>query len=123
MSKNTEGVAKYGFEPRQNWIATEFGSAAGIAAASNIVFSNGLYDPWSSGGVNVTEAAAAAERMVSVGVDGSVKAVVLDHGAHHLDLMFANPEDTPDVLNARKIELAQIAAWTAAHYYKASSSA
>ena len=43
---------------------------------------------------------------------GTVKAVVLDHGAHHLDLMFSNPGDTPDVLNARKVELEQIHAWT-----------
>jgi hypothetical protein len=94
---NAHCVNKYGFAPRADWIATEFGGAAGVAAASNIVFSNGLFDPWSSGGVNVTEAAAATDRVASVGVGGSVKAVVLDHGAHHLDLMFANKGDTPDV--------------------------
>merc|ERR1712045_139843 len=38
----------FGVEPRPEWIATEFG---GIAGATNIVFSNGLYDAWSSGGV------------------------------------------------------------------------
>jgi len=29
--------------PREDWIATEFGGEAGIAAASNIVFSNGVF--------------------------------------------------------------------------------
>ena len=35
-----------GVVPRPDWIAEEFG---GAASATNIVFSNGLYDPWSSG--------------------------------------------------------------------------
>lgn len=52
----------------------------GVNAASNIVFTSGLYDPWSSGGVGVKEAAAAKDRVASFGIDGTVKAVVLDHG-------------------------------------------
>jgi hypothetical protein len=40
--------AKYGVTPRDSWIDVEFN---GVKGASNIVFSNGLYDPWSSGGV------------------------------------------------------------------------
>ena len=51
-----------------------------------------------------------------MGINGSVKAVFLDNGAHHLDLMFANQADTVDVKNARKFELAQIAQWTATYY-------
>jgi hypothetical protein len=45
---NAHCQAKYGITPRANWIATEFEAFKG---ASNIVFSNGLLDPWSSGGV------------------------------------------------------------------------
>ena len=77
----------FGVEPRPDWIATEFGGTAG---ASNIVFSNGLYDPWSSGGVlqNVSE---------------SVVAVIIPEGAHHLDLMFSHPSDPESVKVARRI--------------------
>merc|ERR1712232_188905 len=84
-----------GVVPREEWIATEFGGTAG---ASNIVFSNGLYDPWSSGGVlkNVSETAIA---------------VVIPEGAHHLDLMFSNPEDPATVKRAREIELSSIRHW------------
>jgi len=84
-----------GVEPRPDWIATEFGGTAG---ASNIVFSNGLLDPWSSGGVlkNVSE---------------SVVAVIIPEGAHHLDLMFSHPNDPESVKVARRTEVSHIRKW------------
>jgi len=103
---------KYGIAPRQEWIKQEFGGAAGIAQASNIVFSNGLFDPWSSGGVGVAEANKAASHVATMGVKGSVKAVVIPNGAHHLDLMFSHKDDPADVKAARMLELEQVALWT-----------
>eukprot|EP00041_Stephanoeca_diplocostata_P034460 m.1178625 g.1178625 ORF g.1178625 m.1178625 type:complete len:64 (+) comp24526_c0_seq31:186-377(+) len=44
---------KYGVKPRAKWIADEFGGMNGVQQSSNIVFTNGLFDPWSSGGVGV----------------------------------------------------------------------
>jgi len=90
--------AAFGVEPRPEWIAMEF---AGTAGASNIVFSNGLYDPWSSGGVlrDVSESAVA---------------VVIPEGAHHLDLFFSDPEDPESVKQARRTELAHVAKWISA---------
>lgn len=84
-----------GVEPRPDWIATEFGGTAG---ASNIVFSNGLYDPWSSGGVlkNISDSAVA---------------VIIPEGAHHLDLMFSDPRDPESVKVARRTELSHIRKW------------
>eukprot|EP00039_Didymoeca_costata_P029055 m.23103 g.23103 ORF g.23103 m.23103 type:complete len:514 (+) comp7466_c0_seq3:18-1559(+) len=102
---------KYGITPKQEWIPLEFGGMAGVNQSSNIVFSSGTYDPWSSGGVGVDAAAASNDHVASFGVDGTVKAVVIDGGAHHLDLMFATKSDPPAVLSARKLELQQIDMW------------
>ena len=66
-------VETLGLKPRPNWIHEEFQDGAGV---SNIVFSNGLLDPWSSGGVTTD-------------LSESVIAVVIPEGAHHLDLMFS----------------------------------
>jgi lysosomal Pro-X carboxypeptidase len=109
---NAHCKREYGFDPRREGILSDVGGAGGGAAASNNGFSNGLYDPWSSGGVAVKEASAADSRVAELGINKSVKAVVIDHGAHHLDLMFANPKDPKGVLDARKLELEQIAIWT-----------
>ena len=73
-----------------------------MQGASNIVFSNGLLDPWSSGGVTKLTAAERARGLVSV---------VIPSGAHHLDLFFSNPADPPDVIAARRTELTHIKDW------------
>lgn len=80
-----------------SWVDEYYGGLR-IEAATNIVFSNGLMDPWSSGGVlsNVSE---------------TVIAVVIPDGAHHLDLMFDHPADPPSARVARAAEESQIRAW------------
>eukprot|EP00041_Stephanoeca_diplocostata_P034459 m.1178327 g.1178327 ORF g.1178327 m.1178327 type:complete len:945 (+) comp24526_c0_seq3:702-3536(+) len=104
---------KYGVKPRAKWIADEFGGMNGVQQSSNIVFTNGLFDPWSSGGVGVKIAAASADNTADFGINNTVKAVVIPNGAHHLDLMFSTPHDPSDVLAARKVQLENIARWTA----------
>ena len=75
-----------------------------IEDASNIVFSNGLLDPWHGGGVLRN-------------LSSSVLAIVLPNGAHHIDLMFTDPADThyPDIGWAREFERSQIAKWVHEH--------
>eukprot|EP00929_Paragymnodinium_shiwhaense_P097642 TRINITY_DN59276_c0_g2_i1.p1 TRINITY_DN59276_c0_g2~~TRINITY_DN59276_c0_g2_i1.p1 ORF type:complete len:531 (+),score=85.61 TRINITY_DN59276_c0_g2_i1:183-1775(+) len=100
MAQNRSAIREHckatlGVEPRETWIAEEFDSTAG---ASNIVFSNGLYDPWSSAGVlkNVSE---------------SAPAVIIPEGAHHLDLMFSDSRDPDSLRAARKFEVDMIRKW------------
>lgn len=42
---------RFGVRPRPHWVATYYGGRKALATASNIVFSNGLLDPWSGTGV------------------------------------------------------------------------
>ena len=47
----------------------------------------------------------------NISADGSQIALVLDLGAHHLDLMFSHPSNPPCFAEARKIEKARITQW------------
>ncbi|CAB4287096.1 unnamed protein product [Prunus armeniaca] len=68
--------SRFGIEPRPLWITTEFGGhdieRVLKRYGSNIIFFNGLRDPWSGGGVlkNISK---------------SIVAIVAKEGAHHVD--------------------------------------
>ena len=90
------GVPK-GHDPWSLWDTTYYGGKD-IGTASNIVFSNGLLDPWSSAGVlkNVSD---------------TVLAVIIDLGGHHLDLFFPTDADPESVILAREVEEKEIRKW------------
>jgi lysosomal Pro-X carboxypeptidase len=67
-------------------------------ATSNIVFSNGLLDPWSVFGVTED-------------VSDSVVAVIVPDGAHHLDLMYSRPDDSQELTAARQTIMQHVARW------------
>lgn len=109
-SVGSEGCEmEWGVSPRPEWARVALGGKR-IEDASNIVFSNGLQDPWHGGGVlhNLSD---------------TVLAVVLPNGAHHIDLMFSDPVDAdyPDIGWARGFERAQIKKWVAEHQRKLSA--
>ena len=99
---------KYGVTPRPEWMRISYGNAVDLARAgvSNIVFSNGGYDPWSSGGIKTSMSA-------------SLPAILIPTGAHHIDTFFSDPEDPAAVTDARRDEMAHIAAWRDAFYARA----
>ncbi|XP_021927130.1 lysosomal Pro-X carboxypeptidase isoform X2 [Zootermopsis nevadensis] len=78
--------------------AVRFYGGKDISTATNIVFSNGLLDPWSSGGVLYN-------------VSNSTVAVIIPEGAHHLDLRESNPADPVSVRTARKFHRKFIRLW------------
>ncbi|CAH1785139.1 unnamed protein product [Owenia fusiformis] len=88
---------KWTVRPRDDWLALNLWGR-NINHTSNIVFSNGDLDPWHLGGVLES-------------ISDSVVAVVIEGGAHHLDLRASNPQDPPSVIKARQIEVANIEKW------------
>ena len=78
------------------WIAAS--ARFGAGAGSNVIFSNGQYDPWRSGGVVAD-------------LSPSLRALEVEHGAHHLDLFFSNPADPPSVRAARDAEVKAMKEW------------
>ncbi|KAL6199820.1 hypothetical protein ACLB2K_029602 [Fragaria x ananassa] len=101
-------IATYGVPPRPNWVTTYFGGhdikLSLSRFASNIIFSNGLRDPYSIGGVleNISD---------------SVVAVYTKNGSHCLDILTSNHITDPDwLVNQRKTEVRIIKGWIAKYY-------
>jgi len=82
---------KYGLGfSRASWLGTNyFGSLDDIKKASRIIFPNGDLDPWMPGGVLHD-------------LSDSLIAIMIEGGAHHLDLRAANKADPQSVIAARK---------------------
>lgn len=69
-----------------------------ISSATNIVFSNGMLDPWSSGGIMRN-------------MSRSVVAIIIPEGAHHLDLRATNLNDPISAIIVRKFHKYNIRTW------------
>ncbi|KAA8550277.1 hypothetical protein F0562_001961 [Nyssa sinensis] len=102
FTRTCEGL--FGVTPRPHWITTEFGghdikSVLGNFA-SNIIFSNGLRDPYSAGGVlqNISD---------------TVLAVYTEKGAHCLDLLTPMASDPDWLVSQRDTEIKIIQGWIA----------
>ncbi|KAL3642717.1 hypothetical protein CASFOL_013532 [Castilleja foliolosa] len=99
---------KFNIEPRPSWVPTEFGANHIYRVlkrfASNIIFFNGLRDPWSGGGVLKD-------------ISKSVVAIVSKEGAHHVDLRFSTSEDPKWLQRIRKREIHIISKWLSQYYH------
>ncbi|TMW57593.1 hypothetical protein Poli38472_003518 [Pythium oligandrum] len=100
---NANCEAAWGVPLRPSWAVTQYGGLKAIRASSNIVFSNGNYDPWSGTGILED-------------VSDSIVSVLIEGGAHHLDLFFSHPMDPPSVTKARETEKKHIRKWIKEFY-------
>ncbi|XP_078259250.1 lysosomal Pro-X carboxypeptidase isoform X2 [Rhinoraja longicauda] len=87
----------WGLRPRPHWMTTVYGGKS-ISSHSNIIFSNGGLDPWSSGGVTKS-------------ISDTLVAIFIPDGAHHLDLRSSNKHDPPSVQKARALEVQYFKKW------------
>ncbi|XP_028777198.1 lysosomal Pro-X carboxypeptidase-like [Neltuma alba] len=97
----------YGVLPRPHWVTTYYGGhdikLILQRFASNIIFSNGLRDPFSAGGVlhNISD---------------SVIAISTVNGSHCLDMLRANQSDPDWLIQQRRQEVDIIKSWIAQYY-------
>ncbi|CBY35176.1 unnamed protein product [Oikopleura dioica] len=100
----------FGTTPREHW-AEMFFSVETMKTIGGIIFSNGLLDPWSSGGVLTQEEAGPRNYIF-----------ILSKGAHHLDLRADNPADPEEVTLARTEYISIMKNWIAESISKTASS-
>ncbi|XP_022944256.1 lysosomal Pro-X carboxypeptidase-like [Cucurbita moschata] len=97
----------YGVPPRPHWVTTYYGGhdlhLILQRFGSNIIFSNGLKDPYSIGGVlhNISD---------------TLPAVYTTHGSHCLDILSANKMDPEWLVKQRKTEVGIIKEWFNRYY-------
>ena len=89
----------FGVRPSPTTLPITYGGGD-INASSNIMLSNGMLDPWRAGGVLHN-------------ISASVRAMLIDGAAHHLDLRATNPNDPPAVTDARAEETKLMRDWIA----------
>ncbi|XP_059314768.1 uncharacterized protein LOC132065395 [Lycium ferocissimum] len=99
--------SKFGVPPRPHWITTYYGGhdikLILHRFASNIIFSNGLRDPYSSGGVLKD-------------ISHSLRAVYTRNGSHCLDILSAKPTDPEWLTMQRNTEVEIIEGWITEYY-------
>jgi lysosomal Pro-X carboxypeptidase len=91
---------EWNVRPCIEWPFMEFGgqNLTDLRYYSNIIFTNGNLDPWSSGGINST-------------ITSSLPSILITGGAHHLDLRSANKDDPESVIKARQEIVTLIQQW------------
>jgi lysosomal Pro-X carboxypeptidase len=97
----------YGVSSRPHWITTYYGGhdikLVLQRFASNIIFSNGLRDPYSTGGIleNISD---------------TVLSIHTKNGSHVLDILQATQDDPAWLVMQRKREVEVIQGWLKQYY-------
>ncbi|KAK4440668.1 Lysosomal Pro-X carboxypeptidase [Sesamum alatum] len=97
----------YGVSPRPHWATTYYGGhdikLVLHRFGSNIIFSNGLKDPYSSGGVLED-------------ISNSIRAVTTLNGSHCLDILYPEKTDPKWLIEQRNTEMKIIEEWINQYY-------
>ncbi|XP_035786025.1 lysosomal Pro-X carboxypeptidase-like [Anopheles albimanus] len=91
---------QFGIRPHPQNAIINYGGQYLVGSITNIVFSNGLLDPWSGGGVLRSS-------------NDKIKIVLIPEGAHHIDLRAANANDPETVVLARQKHYQSMLEWIA----------
>lgn len=91
----------YGLEPNLQYVETEL-VGQDLSSLSNVIFSNGLRDPWSSGGVLKSD-------------NPNIDILILPQSCHHEDLRGSEPSDSPQLVKVRNKEKEIIRRWIKQH--------
>uniref|UniRef100_A0A7N0UJG6 Lysosomal Pro-X carboxypeptidase n=1 Tax=Kalanchoe fedtschenkoi TaxID=63787 RepID=A0A7N0UJG6_KALFE len=104
---NQQCKKSYGVEPRSHWATTYYGGRDIKLVlerfGSNIIFSNGLKDPYSSGGVLED-------------LSKSLVAITTEKGTHCMDILNSNPTDPKWLVKQREEEVKIIKGWLNKYY-------
>ncbi|XP_043257750.1 lysosomal Pro-X carboxypeptidase [Colletes gigas] len=92
-----ECMKKYSVKPQPNLVCEQYG-CKDLSTVTNIVFSNGLLDPWTGGGILRN-------------LSSSAVAIIIPEGAHHLDLRSSDENDPYSVILTRKYHRYFIKKW------------
>lgn len=92
---------QFGIIPDEQYAVRTFGGK-NIKSASNIIFSNGLRDPWSTGSIIDY-------------VNDAITIIKIPHACHHEDLRHRGKNDPVQLLEARELEVKVIKNWIRAY--------
>ena len=110
-----ECMQKYGISPDYNWAWRMFGGQKNVPRDymhySNIIFTNGNLDPWSTGGVDcgLPNSVCGQENFIS----WKLPVYIINGGAHHLELRPVNKADPADAMYVRSQMKDLINQWSA----------
>ncbi len=96
---------QWGIPLRPDWSRVHWGGFSSFSSGSNIIFSNGLIDPWHALGV-----------LSSPNVATGVVSIVIPESAHHGDLRGSNSNDPTYLQQARVEEEKIIVSWLSAFH-------
>lgn len=111
------GFSKEPYDLWSKWLESYYGDGSNMEGHSNIIFTNGLLDPWSAGGVyaeNPWDSTTPYNgKNIQKITENDVIALIIELGGHHTDLMYSSESDPDCVTQAREVQREYLTKWIA----------